>query len=78
MVIQKKDVNKENKEKTCEILRIKIFQIDEYFNERRTIFYNYLNKAKGELKKIKKQMILNRSILNIFYLANQDQENQDL
>lgn len=69
----KKDVNKENTRKTCEIFRSKIFQIDGYLNERGTIFYNYsfelLNKVKGEVKKnLKTNDFIpgNRSILNIF------------
>lgn len=67
-----KDVNKENTRKTLEIFRSKLFQIDGYFNERGTLFYNYsfslLNKVKGEIKKNKDIDFIpgNRSILNIF------------
>ena len=48
------DVNDSNTKKTCEIFRSKIFQIDGYFNERGTLFTDYLfgllNNANGELK----------------------------
>ena len=70
----KNDINEANTKKTCEIFRSKIFQIDGYFNERGTLFSDYLfgllNNAKGEVKKNDKinDIIIpgNRSALNIF------------
>jgi hypothetical protein len=67
------DVNESNTKKTCEIFKSKIFQIDCYFNERGTLFNDYLfgllNNANGEVKlddKIDIIMPGNRNSLNIF------------
>ena len=67
------DVNDSNTKKTGEIFKSKIFQIDGYFNERGTIFSDYLfgllNNVKGELKlddKIDEIVPGNRNALNIF------------
>ena len=67
------DVNDSNTKKTCEIFRSKIFQIDGYFNERGTLFTDYLfgllNNANGEVKlddKIDRIIPGNRNALNIF------------
>ena len=68
-----KDIKDENTLKTCEIFKSKILQIDGYFNERGTLFSEYLfgllNNAKREVKKDDKiNDILpgNRNSLNIF------------
>ena len=67
------DVNESNTKKTCEIFKSKILQIDAYFNERGTLFNDYLfgllNNANGEVKLDDKIDILipgNRNALNIF------------
>lgn len=68
-----KDIKDANTLKTCEIFKSKILQIDGYFNERGTLFSDYLfgllNNAKREVKKDDKiNDILpgNRNSLNIF------------
>jgi len=68
-----KDIKDANTLKTCEIFKSKILQIDGYFNERGTLFSEYLfgllNNAKREVKKDDKiNDILpgNRNSLNIF------------
>ena len=69
----KNDVNESNTRKTSEIFKSKIFQIDGYFNERGTIFSDYLfgllNNAKLEVEenaKINDIIPGNRNTLNIF------------
>lgn len=69
----KDDINEANTQKTGEIFKSKIFQIDGYFNERGTLFSDYLfgllNNAKGEVKlndKIGDLIPGNRNALNIF------------
>ena len=81
----KQDINESNTQKTCEIFKSKIYQIDGYFNERGTIFCDYLfgllNNAKGEIKKDDKINVIipgNRSAFNIFLFGYPMQENQDL
>ena len=67
------DVNESNTKKTAEIFRSKILQIDGYFNERGTLFTDYLfgllNNSKGEVKPEDKIDVIipgNRNALNIF------------
>ena len=71
------DINDTNTIKTSTILKNKILQIDGYFNERGTVFRNYLfgllNNVRGEINEntnINEITIENRSSLNIFLFGN--------
>ena len=71
------DINENNSQRTYNLIYSKILQIDAYFNERGTLFRNYLfglmNNVQGDINENVRMddiVIGNRSTLNIFLLGN--------
>ena len=71
------DINENNSQRTYNLIYSKILQIDAYFNERGTLFRNYLfglmNNVQGDINENVRMddiVIGNRSTLNIFLFGN--------